>query len=323
MRDLQRRLSAAGFLPAVAFDAGHYCARTDEAVRAFQAARGLRVTGVCDEHTWSTLVEAGWKLGDRLLHLRSPNLRGDDVAELQHLLGRLGFDCGRPDGIFGPLADAALREFQANCGLRVDGVCGRETIRALHALVRQSGTGPGVTAVREAEALRTSRRGLVELRIMVGQFGGLGALSRELTRQLRARGAHVAQADEPDAHLQAMTANLYRADLYLGLESQADPTCTISYFSVPAFASIGGHSLARRIEHEFERRRERHQLPTEALSPPEVVGMRLPVLRETKMPAVLCTLGPVRTVLDHTPTLAVALADAVTAWSHDPVSTDH
>ncbi len=79
---------------------------------------------------------------------------------------------------------------------------------------------------------------------MVGQFGGLGALSRELTRQLRARGAHVAQADEPDAHLQAMTANLYRADLYLGLESQADPTCTISYFSVPAFASIGGNGGA-------------------------------------------------------------------------------
>lgn len=322
MRDLQRRLSAAGFLPALGAEAGRYCARTQEAVAAFQSARGLHATGTCDEHTWSTLVEAGWQLGDRLLHLRSPNLRGDDVAELQQLLGRLGFDCGRPDGIFGPLADAALREFQANCGLLPDGVCGHETIRALHALVRQSGTGPGITAVREAEALRTSRHGLVGRRIVVGQFGGLGALSRAVTRHLRARGAHVAQADEPDAHLQAMAANLYHADLYLGVESHPDAVCTISYFSVPAFSSIGGHSLARAIERAFVQHLARLAPLEDLPAPIEVVGMRLPVLRETRMPAVLCTLGPVRSVLDHAAVLADALVEAVAAWSTEPVPTD-
>mgnify|MGYP000449767565 CR=1 FL=1 len=50
---------------------------------------------MCDETTWTALVEANWKLGDRLLFLTSPNLRGDDIAELQHGLSRLGFDCGR------------------------------------------------------------------------------------------------------------------------------------------------------------------------------------------------------------------------------------
>ena len=34
--------------------------------------------------------------------LTAPNLRGEDVAELQRILARLGFDCGRVDGIFGP-----------------------------------------------------------------------------------------------------------------------------------------------------------------------------------------------------------------------------
>ena len=50
------------------------------------------------------LIEAGWRLGDRLLVLAAPQLRGDDVTELQDALNQLGFDCGRPDGIFGPPA---------------------------------------------------------------------------------------------------------------------------------------------------------------------------------------------------------------------------
>ena len=31
------------------------------------------------------LVEAGWRLGDRLLVLAAPQLRGDDIAQLQEL----------------------------------------------------------------------------------------------------------------------------------------------------------------------------------------------------------------------------------------------
>ena len=74
---------------------------TQAAVCAFQQARGLTSTGVCDDLTWTALVEASWRLGDRHLYLRAPHLRGDDVAELQHRLGQFGFDAGRVDGIFG------------------------------------------------------------------------------------------------------------------------------------------------------------------------------------------------------------------------------
>ena len=49
---------------------------------AFQHRSGLEVTGVCDGPTWSVLVEAGYHLGDRLLYLRTPMLRGDDVTAL-------------------------------------------------------------------------------------------------------------------------------------------------------------------------------------------------------------------------------------------------
>ena len=40
-------------------------------------------------------------------------------------------------------------------------------------------------------------------------------------------------------------------------------------------------------------------------------GMRLPVLRETRMPAVLCELGPVRVVVDRPRDVSSAVADAV------------
>ena len=70
------------------------------------------------------LVEAGWRLGDRLLVLAAPQLRGDDIAELQDALNQLGFDCGRPDGIFGPATVRALEDFQRNGGLTPDGICG-------------------------------------------------------------------------------------------------------------------------------------------------------------------------------------------------------
>jgi N-acetylmuramoyl-L-alanine amidase len=51
----------------------------------------------------------------------------------------------------------------------------------------------------------------------------------------------------------------------------------------------------------------------------EVVGLRLPVLRETRMPAVLCEVGPVRTVLDRAPLVANALVTALERWVQDPL----
>ena len=41
--------------------------------------------------------------------LTAPNLRGEDVAELQRILARLGFDCGRVDGIYGPDTTALFK----------------------------------------------------------------------------------------------------------------------------------------------------------------------------------------------------------------------
>src|SRR6202042_2969458 len=96
-----------------------------------------------------------WALGDRIL-LHSPGhlVSGDDVAELQERLLGLGFDSGRVDGLFGPVTEAALREFQRGVGLAPDGTCGPSTLRALAQLLTRSITGGAAHQLRETETVR-------------------------------------------------------------------------------------------------------------------------------------------------------------------------
>jgi N-acetylmuramoyl-L-alanine amidase len=302
---LQRRLGAAGFAPAGA-EAGVFCASTEAVLRHFQDQRGLRVTGVCDEECWRAIVESTWKLGDRLLVLSAPNLRGDDVGELQAALAKIGFDCGRVDGIFGPRTARALEDFQDNSGLLVDGVCGPATVRALSVLARQTGSGPGVSTVREFEAT-TQARTLADLRIAVGQFGGLGGLTRHLVQELRHRHATVAAQDEPDASIQSASANRFAAHVYVGFEAQPHTASSVHFYAVPQFESVGGRALAEAIAGQCSL-----WVPNWA---PAVTGMRLPVLRETRMPAVVVTLGDVQHALDHADELVDAVVTALEQWA--------
>jgi len=258
------------------------------------------------------ICEAGWRLGDRLLVLTAPNLRGDDVSALQSALNHIGFDCGRPDGILGPSTARALGDFQHNCGLTPDGICGPETIRMIQVVSRQSGTGPGVASVRETTSM-LSHQSLRTLRIVVGQFGGLSSIARSLSRSLRVRGAKVMSTDEYEAAVQAAAANRYGASLYIGFEATTDSRSTISYFAVPTFESVGGRALATNVLSEL----------SGCLEPaPLLQGMRLPVLRETRMPAVLCSLGPVREVVDSADEIIEALVTAISTWGSSPLGTN-
>jgi N-acetylmuramoyl-L-alanine amidase len=276
----------------------------------FQQQRGLHVSGACDEPTWLTLVEAGWTLGDRLLKLSAPQQRGDDVVALQSALNHLGFDCGRPDGIMGPATARALEDFQRNSGLTPDGVCGAHTVRMLELVSRQSGTGPGVAVVRENESM-TVHTSLRTLRIVVGQFGGLSSISRSLSKALRDAGATVMSTDEYEAAAHAAAANRFGATVYIGFEARSDTRSIVSYFAVPTFESVGGRTLASQTVDQLE-----HVLEVA----PELRGMRLAVLRETRMPAVLCSLGPVREVVDATDAITGALVTAIAAWASSPVT---
>src|SRR3954469_321163 len=210
VRDVQRRLQGVGL--DVAGDApGSYGAATEQAVRAFQERRGLRVDGICGPQTWSSLVEAGYRLGDRLLYLLGTMLRGDDVYDLQRELGSLGFDAGRVDGIFGPRTLEALLGFQRNAGVTTDGICGPATLEALRRVTRVDGA-PTVARLREVEHLRDAPRDLGGRRIAVGETGGLGALADAVGRALQAAGAHVWVLHHPDESAQATEANALGAE---------------------------------------------------------------------------------------------------------------
>ena len=67
----------------------------------------------------------------RVLKLQSPYMRGDDVKELQQALKDQGYDPGQIDGVFGKKTERAVKRFQKACGLKADGIAGKNTYFAL------------------------------------------------------------------------------------------------------------------------------------------------------------------------------------------------
>jgi N-acetylmuramoyl-L-alanine amidase len=132
--DVQTRLAAVDYFLGREGADGLFGPHTENAIRAFQQQRLLLADGVVEDNTWTELVEAGYEPGERLLYLRVPYMRGDDVLYLQRRLNELGFDSGPVDGIFGPPLEEAVTEFQRNAGLNVDGIVGETTLDRLRRL---------------------------------------------------------------------------------------------------------------------------------------------------------------------------------------------
>ncbi len=132
--DIQTRLRALGYSLGAEGADGHFGPKTELVAREFQQRRLIESDGVVGENTWSELVEAGYSEGDRLLYLRLPHMRGDDVLSIQRRLNELGFDSGPENGIFGPAVELALIELQRNAGLPLDGIVGEVTLAQLRRL---------------------------------------------------------------------------------------------------------------------------------------------------------------------------------------------
>ena len=236
-------------------------------------------------------------------------LRGDDVAELQRRLSALGFDTGRVDGIFGSRTAQALAEFQRNLGL-----AGRRDPRGRHAERAPQGDAAArectelVSAVRDRDSLRHLPKTLLGRRIAVGEEGGLDALASAVRRGLHRAGANAVPVLHPDGSAQAAAANSADAEVYLGL--RLDPSshrCSTSHYSGYRYESAGGRRLAELV-HSGSR-------PCSGIEPAAPEGMSLPVLRETRMPAVVCEIGPASLVVERTQAVASALVEALTEWA--------
>ena len=145
--------SAVEFLQKVLNDFGYnagtvdgiFGAKTAGAVRAFQTDAGLKVDGIVGIATWGAINEAldsgEVTKPEEPEEPEQPTTHpeiwngyvGNAVREAQTLLNQLGYDCGVVDGIFGAQTEAAVKAFQKDAGLKVDGIVGIATWAALEA----------------------------------------------------------------------------------------------------------------------------------------------------------------------------------------------
>jgi N-acetylmuramoyl-L-alanine amidase len=270
--DVQTRLRGQGFELGREGVDGFFGPSTELAVRSFQQERGLLVDGVVGANTWRELVESGYELGDRLLYLREPPFRGDDVLALQVKLNLLGFNAGAERGVLDDDVERAILDFQRNAGLPEDGIIGQSTVLKLEAL-RKAESG------REGKKIPDRHGGFVAARTPVGQVvvidpghgggdrgvmsaGGVAekdvtlAIGLRLAELLRADGCRVRLTRERDeavpVYARAEIANGAGADYLLSLHCNASLTAAAQgaaayFFQRSHYYSEHGSRLADHI----------------------------------------------------------------------------
>lgn len=114
---------------------GKFGKKTKLAVQSFQQLCGLPVTGIVDKFTCIKLHghwHANWMI-HRILQRKYPMMHGDDVELIQIALLELGYNVGNTgvDGKFGKSTEHAVKQFQKNHNLVVDGKVGVNTCKAM------------------------------------------------------------------------------------------------------------------------------------------------------------------------------------------------
>ncbi|MCM3760136.1 peptidoglycan-binding protein [Alkalihalobacillus oceani] len=140
VKKLQQQLKEAGYFASDV--TGYYGRATSTAVRSFQQAHQLAVDGIAGPQTLNALqnntatsvapvehqLSASSVQANDILRIGS---KGQAVKELQQRLADLGFYKSAADGIFGNGTAGAVKQFQQQQGITVDGIVGPQTLRAL------------------------------------------------------------------------------------------------------------------------------------------------------------------------------------------------
>lgn len=303
--DVQSRLLALGYDVGTDGVDGLFGSDTQAAVLFFQQANGLLVDGIVAANTWQELVESGYQAGERLLYLKIPSFRGADVLALQRSLNRLGFNAGPEDGIFGPLTERAVLDFQKNAGLVVDGMVDESVLKAMSKVTKDGEPHTGEAKIPDRNGGYAAGRSLESISVVIdaghgGDDPGIdapgGVLEKDLNlqaalllgRALKQEGSRIFFTRESDKSIdlyeRAALANSWGGDLFISIHhnSCSSPSaqgsaayffCRQGYFSEP------GKLLAWHVVNSLSRKMDVPVLPP--------IGRNYAVLRETEMTAVL------------------------------------
>lgn len=284
--------------------AGTYGSSTKSQVRAFQYSKGLNPTGFCDATTWNVLIESHWKLGDRLLYLRTPMLRGDDVSQMQGHLSWLGFDPGKIDGTFGPNTHHGLAEFQVNIGMTGDGICGPETIAEL---TRNYGRS-SVTIYNVKEMIHFDALSKKSTDTTIAIASGLGLnVDAELIRSNLVRnGFRSANYCHYDLTTLASLCNESNSDLIIYLECIPNTESTISYFRGFQYTSEIGQSLAKNLSTSLR--------TIEGMGTISPIGSTHRMLQLTKAPCIVISITENQVWSRRAVMIASLITTTLTRW---------
>jgi hypothetical protein len=131
--------------------------------------RGVLIeAATLDAATEAPIVASAASDADRILRLSMPRMSGDDVRTLQ---GALGFPPGQQDGVFGPATDLAVRKFQENAALKIDGRVGASTWSALRRQPPPLSEGGTPVAIKEVVLDKSAGEPKITVFIGQAQFG--------------------------------------------------------------------------------------------------------------------------------------------------------
>jgi peptidoglycan hydrolase-like protein with peptidoglycan-binding domain len=190
IRDVQRQLKGLSFNPGVVD--GNMGAQTVAALRAYQQAYRLPVTGRLDETTLRSILPERFEASRAPLDLSNR----DVLQQAQRQMKALGFDPGTMDGTFGPQTEAALRAYQQAYRLPQTGRPDEVTLRSL--LPERFEASRTSVEPPNREVLRQAQRQLKALGFDPGTMDGTFGPQTEAALRAYQQAYRLPQTGRPD-----------------------------------------------------------------------------------------------------------------------------
>ena len=184
VKKMQQRLKELGYLKGSAD--GDFGDATETAVKAFQLQNGLAVDGKAGAKTLEKLYSSTAKKAPTVTSTNTPKPTatpftsykngdsGSEIKRMQQRLKELGYYKTGVDGDFGDATEEAVKAFQAQNGLTVDGKAGERTLDKLYsssAATAKPTTKPTATAKPTAKPTATPKAESLDYYLELGASG--------------------------------------------------------------------------------------------------------------------------------------------------------